>query len=84
MSTMDKLLHPDSKPDAPTVTVPFKQLFLLALGIAIVISLITLPLLWNRWPINAAVVGGALSWPLAISVAWWGQRRQIKKTNPAS
>ena len=87
MSTMEQLLHPDgeaAKPDTPVVTVPFKRLFVLALVVALLISAIALPLLWNHWPINAAVVGGALSWPVAISVAWLGQRRQIKKLNATS
>ena len=87
MSTMEQLLRPHgepARPDAPVVTVPFKRLFVLALVIALLISAIALPLLWDKWPVNAAVVGGALSWPLAISVAWLGQRRQVKKSGATS
>ncbi|MBZ0137068.1 MAG: hypothetical protein K8I27_11915 [Planctomycetes bacterium] len=87
MSTMRQLLGNDSAPTpgtGPRVTVPFKRLFVLALAIAVIISAIALPLLWGRWPVNAAVVGGAFAWPLAISVAWLGQTRQIKKMNAAS
>lgn len=87
MSTMNELLRPygePEKPVPPVVTVPFKRLFFLALTIALLISAIGLPLLWDKWPINAAVVGGALSWPLAISVAWLGQRRHVKRMSTAS
>lgn len=84
MSTMGQLLGSNMHEDPPAVTVPFKRLFTLALVIALVVTAIALPVLWNRWPVNAAVVGGALSWPLAISVAWWGQRRYIRKTSATS
>lgn len=85
MSTMNRLLQQDEAgAGAPRVTVPFRPLFLLALVFALLVSAIALPLLWNHWPVNAAVVGGALSWPLAIGVAWLGQRRQLKSVRASS
>jgi ribosomal protein S27E len=82
MSTMDKLLRPQDEPDGaapPRVTVPFKSLFVLSVVIALLVSAVALPLLWDRWPVNAAVVGGALSWPVAIAVAWLGQIRHRRR-----
>lgn len=74
MSMMKKLLEP-----AGETSVNFKPLFTLSLAFAVVVSAIALPLLWERWPVNAAVVGGAFAWPLAIGTAWLGQRRHLKK-----
>lgn len=75
MSTLEKLVHPEK----PVVSVQFRPLLVLSLVIALVVSAIALPLLWHDWPTNAAVVGGALSWPIAVALAWLGQIRQVKR-----
>lgn len=74
MSTLDHLLGREAK-----VSVRFKPLLLVSLVLALLTSAIALPLLWNSWPINAAVVGGALSWPVAVGLAWFGQIRHIQR-----
>ncbi|MCB9932362.1 MAG: hypothetical protein H6841_02970 [Planctomycetes bacterium] len=76
MSTMKKLLD---QPSEPRVSVLFKPLLLLTCAVALVAICVSLPLLWNRWPVNVAAAGGALAWPLAVSVAWLGQARQRNK-----
>ena len=79
MSTMERLLDQQTTHEVPRTSVPFKPLFLFACVFAVVVTAIALPLLWNKWPANAAVVGGALSWPVGIAVAWLGQRRHLSK-----
>jgi hypothetical protein len=79
MSTLDHLLGRE----AP-VSVRFRPLLLVSLLIALVVSAIALPLLWNSWPVNAAVVGGALSWPVAVALAWFGQARHLRKLKRAA
>jgi len=76
MSTMKRLL--DQSAEAPPVSVPFKPLLLLSCVFAVVVIAVSLPLLWNRWPANIAVAGGAAAWPVAIAVAWLGQARQLR------
>ncbi|MCG3185323.1 MAG: hypothetical protein ICCCNLDF_03538 [Planctomycetes bacterium] len=76
MSTMKRLL--DQPAEAPPVSVPFKPLLLLSCVFAVVVIAVSLPLLWNRWPANIAVAGGAAAWPVAIAVAWLGQARQLR------
>lgn len=80
MSTMKRLLNQQTPETGRRVAVRFKPLFFLACTFAFVVSVVALPLLWREWPANVAVVGGAFSWPLAIAVAWLGQRRQLRKS----
>lgn len=83
MSTMKRLLEQPA--DSAAASVPFKPLLLLSCVFAVVVIGVSLPLLWDRWPVNVAVAGGAAAWPLAIAVAWLGQVRQLraKKTRGA-
>jgi hypothetical protein len=74
MSTLDHLLGRE----AP-VSVRFRPLLLVSLALALIVSAIALPLLWNSWPVNLAVVGGALSWPVAVALAWFGQARHLRR-----
>jgi hypothetical protein len=60
------------------VRVVFKPLLLLSCVFAVVVIAVSLPLLWDRWPANVAVAGGAAAWPLAIALAWLGQKRQLR------
>lgn len=82
MSTMKRLL--DQPAEATPVSVPFKPLLLLSCVFAVVVIAVTLPLLWNRWPANIAVAGGAAAWPVAIAVAWLGQARQLREKKPGA
>jgi hypothetical protein len=77
MSTLEQLI----RPERPRVSVVFRPLLLLSLVTAVLVSAIALPLLWHNWPVNAAVVGGALSWPLAVALAWFGQARHLARAN---
>ena len=63
--------------------VAFSPLLLLSLFIAVAACAISLPLLWNHWPVNVAIAGGALSWPVAVAMAWLGQVRQFRKIRQA-
>ncbi|MCZ7608313.1 MAG: hypothetical protein M5U25_20175 [Planctomycetota bacterium] len=58
--------------------VVFKPLLLLSCVFAVVVIAVSLPLLWDRWPANVAVAGGAAAWPLAIALAWLGQKRSVR------
>jgi hypothetical protein len=64
--------------------VAFRPLLVLSAVVAVLVSAVALPLLWNNWPTNAAVVGGALSWPVAVALAWLGQARHLKRADRAS
>lgn len=79
MSTMERLLADQAAPTARSVSVRFKPLFMVAVAFAVVVTAIGLPFLWSHWPINVALVGGAFAWPLAIAVAWLGQRRWLSR-----
>ena len=86
MSTMQRLLQQDPPENAPTgrrVSVQFKPLLIMACVFAVVVAALGLLLLRNHFPVNIAVAGGALSWPLGVSVAWFGQGRQLKKLSRA-
>lgn len=76
MSMMKRLLDQADPP--PRVRVVFKPLLLLSCVFAVVVIAVSLPLLWDRWPANIAVAGGAAAWPLAIALAWLGQKRQLR------
>lgn len=79
MSTMERLLDQQTATTPTHTSVAFKPLFTLACVFAVVVTAIALPLLWNTWPVNIAVVCGAFSWPVGIAVAWLGQKRQLPK-----
>ena len=86
MSTMQRLLQqdpPENAPAAPRVSVQFKSLFVLSCVFAVVVASLALLLLRNHFPVNIAVAGGALSWPLGIAVAWLGQFRQRRELSGA-
>jgi hypothetical protein len=59
--------------------VNFRPLALFTAALAVLAAAIALPLLWRQWPTNAAVVGGLLSWPAAVCVAWLGQKWQRRR-----
>jgi hypothetical protein len=67
---------PESRTQQPTVN--FKPLVLIVLAVAVVIAGLALAFIRPMMPHAIAVAGGALSWPLAMTVAWWGQRRYLK------
>jgi hypothetical protein len=81
MKTLNRLIG--ESPEAPAVTVHFKPLFLLSLAVGVVAVLASVALAaagviaW--YPMAVVIAGGGLSWPLGISVAWWGQSRQVRK-----
>ncbi|MCB9896010.1 MAG: hypothetical protein H6839_16370 [Planctomycetes bacterium] len=78
MSTMHQLLEQDP-PAGPRPGVQFRPLLIFSCVVAAVVAALGLLLLRNHFPANVAVAGGALSWPLGVSVAWLGQVRHRKK-----
>lgn len=72
MPLMEKLL---ARHNAPRVH--FKPLLLAALAFAVVVAALALLFVRPLVPHAVAVAGGALAWPIAIAVAWWGQKRQL-------
>ena len=86
VSTMNRLLQQqqETAPAAqPRVTVPFRQLFVLACTVSVLLAVVMTILYFvalKDHPVAVvAIIGGGLSWPLGISVAWLGQRRQLRK-----
>lgn len=81
METLNRLL--DRKPESPAVSVPFKPLFLLSLAVGVVALIAAVALAAANviawYPMAVVIGGGGLSWPLGVSVAWWGQSRQARK-----
>ena len=82
MSTMARLLQQDA-PETPASTarvlVLFRPLLILSCVIAVIVAALAMILLHGRYPADIAIAGGALSWPIAVCVAWFGQARQLKK-----
>lgn len=82
MDVMSKLLKQDS---SASTSVNFKPLLLGTLAFAAVASVIGTVLVFalaapeRTLVFTATVVGGSFAWPLAISVAWLGQKRQLKR-----
>lgn len=71
MALMKNLLARDNPP-----RVHFKPLLLGALLFSVIVAALSFALVRPLVPHAVAVAGGALSWPVAIGVAWLGQLRQ--------
>lgn len=67
--------------DSTRPSVNLRPMFL-ASAVVCVIAAIAAAVFYHDkfYPMGVVIVGGALSWPLGLWVAWLGQRRQIKKT----
>ncbi len=83
MKVMAKLLERPEE-NRVEVSVKFPRLVLYTLAFALVTACLALLLVEPRMPNGVAVAGGALSWPLAICVAWWGQNRHRKQVSKRS
>lgn len=82
MDVMNRLLRQDS---AAPVRVNFKPLLIGTLVFAVAASVAGALLVQVFAPaektlvLTVTVVGGAFAWPLAVSVAWFGQKRELRR-----
>ena len=82
MQTMERLL--ETQQDTSRVSLNFPRLLLYALAFAVAAAVVALLLVRPIMPHAVAVAGGALSWPLAMFVAWMGQKRYAKQAKKRS
>ncbi len=80
MKAMNKLLQRRAdNGDVPGVNFPL--LLIAASCIAVLVAALALILMRPISPATIAVAGGALSWPVAMAVAWMGQARYRRRAN---
>jgi hypothetical protein len=65
------------------VSVNLRPMFIASAVVCVIAAIAAVIFFHDKfYPMGVVVVGGALSWPLGLWVAWLGQRRQLKKAQP--
>jgi hypothetical protein len=83
MKVMGRLLDRSEKPSTP-ISVKFPPVLLYTSAFALVTACVALVVVEPMLPNAVAVAGGALAWPLAIFVAWMGQKRHVRQIHKRS
>jgi len=79
---VQRMMQRMNKPGAPRVNL---RPFFAASALVCVLAALAAGVFYRDkfYPMGVVIVGGALSWPLGLWVAWLGQRRQLRKTAAA-
>lgn len=68
-----------SRMEPSRVSVNLRPMFIASAVVCVIAAITAVAFFHDRfYPMGVVIVGGALSWPLGLWVAWLGQRRQIK------